>query len=84
VPWLDRAKVKSVRYRGWISKVMLGVLVVCFVWLGVIGSGPGTAVWETWVGRALTFLYFAFFITMPLWTQLDKTKPVPERVTTHD
>ena len=39
VPWLDKARVKSVRYRGWISKVMLGVLAVC-VWLGVIGSGP--------------------------------------------
>ena len=36
------------------------------------------------IGRVLTFLYFAFFITMPLWTKLDKTKPVPERVTTHD
>lgn len=84
VPWLDKARVKSVRYRGWISKVMLGVLAVCFVWLGVIGSGPGTDVHETYIGRVLTFLYFAFFITMPLWTRLDKTKPVPERVTTHD
>ena len=84
VPWLDKAKVKSVRYRGPISKVMLGILVVCFVWLGVIGSGPGTAIWETWVGRVLTFLYFAFFITMPLWTKIDSTKQVPDRVTTHD
>ena len=62
----------------------LGVLAVCFVWLGVIGSGPGTDVHETYIGRVLTFLYFAFFITMPIWTRLDKTKPVPERVTTHD
>lgn len=54
------------------------------MWLGVIGSGPGTDVHETYIGRVLTFLYFAFFITMPLWTRLDKTKPVPERVTTHD
>ncbi|MNV34735.1 Cytochrome b/c1 [compost metagenome] len=84
VPWLDKAKVKSIRYRGPISKVMLGMLVVCFLWLMVIGSGPGTAIWETWVGRVLTFLYFAFFITMPIWTKLDSTKPVPERVTTHD
>ncbi|MGE8281154.1 MAG: cytochrome b, partial [Stenotrophomonas sp.] len=84
VPWLDKAKVKSIRYRGPISKVMLGVLAVCFVWLGVIGSGPGTAIWETWVGRVLTFLYFAFFITMPVWTRIDSTKQVPDRVTTHD
>jgi ubiquinol-cytochrome c reductase cytochrome b subunit len=36
------------------------------------------------IGRILTFLYFAFFITMPIWTKLDRTKPVPERVTLHD
>lgn len=84
VPWLDRSRVKSIRYRGPVSKVMLSVLVVCFVWLGVIGNGPGTAAWETWVGRVLTFLYFAFFITMPVWTRADAVKPVPERVTTHD
>ena len=84
VPWLDRCKVKSVRYRGWISKLMLAVLAVCFVWLGKIGAGPGTDPVETIIGRVLTFLYFVFFITMPLWTKLDKTKPVPDRVTMHD
>jgi ubiquinol-cytochrome c reductase cytochrome b subunit len=84
VPWLDRSKVKSVRYRGWITKAMLALLAVCFVWLGKIGSGPGTDPVETIIGRVLTFLYFAFFITMPLWSAIDKTKPVPERVTTHD
>jgi len=84
VPWLDRAKVKSYRYRGLLSKVALGIFVVCFVYLGKIGAGPGTDPVETIIGRVLTFLYFAFFITMPLWTRLDKTKPVPERVTMHD
>ena len=44
----------------------------------------GTDPVETIIGRVLTFYYFAFFITMPIWTKLDKTKPVPERVTTHD
>jgi len=84
VPWLDRAKVKSYRYRGLLSKVMLGILAICFLWLGKIGAGPGTDPVETIIGRVLTFLYFAFFITMPLWTKIDKTKPVPERVTMHE
>ncbi len=84
VPWLDRSKVNSVRYKGWITKTMLAMLVVCFIWLGKIGAGPGTDPVETQIGRVLTFLYFAFFITMPFWTKIDKTKPVPERVTTHD
>ncbi len=84
VPWLDRSPVRSHRYRGWITKAMLAMLVVCFVWLGKIGAGPGTDPVETQIGRVLTFLYFAFFITMPVWTKLDRTKPVPERVTMHD
>jgi ubiquinol-cytochrome c reductase cytochrome b subunit len=84
VPWLDKSKVKSYRYRGKLSWLMLGMLVVSFVWLGKIGSGPGTDPAEVIIGRILTFLYFVFFITMPLWTKLDRTKLVPERVTTHD
>jgi ubiquinol-cytochrome c reductase cytochrome b subunit len=31
--------------------------------------------------QAFTVLYFAFFFLMPIYTKLDKTKPVPERVT---
>ncbi|MCJ0825897.1 cytochrome bc complex cytochrome b subunit [Luteimonas sp. 50] len=84
VPWLDKSKVKSYRYRGKLSWLMLGVFVVSFLWLMKIGAGPGTDPVETIIGRILTFLYYAFFISMPIWTKLDRTKPVPERVTTHD
>jgi ubiquinol-cytochrome c reductase cytochrome b subunit len=84
VPWLDKSKVKSYRYRGWLSWLMLGMFVVSFLWLMKIGAGPGTDPVETIIGRILTFLYYAFFITMPLWTKLDRTKPVPERVSSHD
>ena len=84
LPWLDRSPVKSYRYRGWFSWVMLLMFALSFLWLGKIGAGPGTDPVETIIGRVLTFLYFAFFITMPVWTKLDRTKPVPERVTMHD
>jgi ubiquinol-cytochrome c reductase cytochrome b subunit len=84
VPWLDKSPVKSYRYRGVLSWAMLLMFAVSFLWLGKIGAGPGTDPTETIIGRVLTFLYFAFFITMPVWTKLDKTKPVPERVTMHD
>ena len=84
LPWLDRAKVKSYRYRGVLSKVLLFAFAISFVWLGKIGAGPGTDPVETIIGRFLTGYYFLFFLTMPVWTKLDKTKPVPERVTTHD
>ncbi len=84
VPWLDKSPVKSYRYRGKLSWVMLAMFVVSFLWLGKIGAGPGTDPVETIIGRVLTFLYFVFFITMPLWTRFDKTRPVPERVTMHE
>ncbi|TXI50104.1 MAG: cytochrome bc complex cytochrome b subunit [Lysobacter sp.] len=84
VPWLDKSKVKSIRYRGLISKIALLIFAVSFVWLGKIGGGPGTDPVETIVGRVLTVLYFLFFFTMPIWTKIDKTKAVPERVTMHD
>lgn len=84
LPWLDRARVKSYRYRGKLSWAMLLLFALSFVWLGKIGAGPGTDPVETWVGRVLTTYYFLFFLTMPVWTKIDKTKPVPDRVTMHD
>jgi len=86
LPWLDRGKVKSWRYRGTGFRIALFVLGVCFVWLGKIGAGPGTDPVETIIGRILTALYFGFFAFLPAYTGLgwEKTKPVPERVTTHD
>ena len=84
VPWLDKAKVRSIRYRGMLAKVLLGLFALSFVWLGKIGAGPGTDPVETIIGRVLTLYYFAFFIFMPIWTKLDQAKAVPERVTMHD
>jgi len=83
LPWLDRGKVKSWRYRGVGFRVGLFVLGICFVWLGKIGSGPGTDPVETIIGRFLTAAYFGFFIYLWVYTAFgfEKTKPVPERVT---
>ena len=82
LPWLDRSKVRSYRYRGWFSKMMLALFAVSFVVLGWLGLQPGSEL-QTLVARICTAFYFLFFFTMPLWTALDNTKPVPERVTSH-
>ena len=86
LPWLDRGKVKSWRYRGTGFRIALFVLGICFVWLGKIGAGPGTDPVETIIGRVLTFAYFGFFVFLFVYTYFgfEKTKPVPERVTSHD
>ncbi|WP_290703246.1 cytochrome bc complex cytochrome b subunit [Amphritea sp.] len=80
LPWLDRSPVKSMRYKGWISKVWLAIFAVSFVvlgYLGVVASTPGRTV----VAQICTGLYFAYFFLMPFYTRMESTKPVPERVT---
>jgi ubiquinol-cytochrome c reductase cytochrome b subunit len=80
LPWLDRSPVKSVRYRGPLFKIALAILVVSFIILGYLGVQPSTPV-KTTLAQIFTALYFAFFLLMPWYTKIDKTKPVPERVT---
>ena len=80
LPWLDRSPVKSIRYKGPIFKIAVAIFVVTFVmlaWLGMQASTPA----KTLLAQIFTALYFAFFLLMPFYSKMDKTKPVPERVT---
>jgi len=80
LPWLDRSPVKSIRYRSPIYKWVLGVFVVSFIMLGWLGMEPVTPL-NVFLARVFTALYFAFFILMPWYTSIGKTKEVPERLT---
>ena len=80
LPWLDRSPVKSIRYRSPIYKWALGIFVVSFVMLGWLGLKPVTPTYAL-LGRIATVLYFAYFILMPWYTSIGKTKEVPLRVT---
>ena len=92
LPWLDRGAVKSIRYRGAVYKSALALFVISFAVLGYLGTVP-TNVWgqfggwlggaerATVVARIFTIIYFLFFVLMPWYTRIDRTKPEPERVT---
>jgi ubiquinol-cytochrome c reductase cytochrome b subunit len=80
LPWLDRSPVKSIRYKGPIFKFAIAIFVVSFVVLGYLGTQPATPI-ATLMAQIFTALYFLFFLLMPVYSKLDKTKPVPERVT---
>ena len=82
LPWLDRSPVKSMRYRGWISRTALALFVVAFVALGYLGLQPATGAYVV-LARIFAVLYFAFFWLMPFYTLIDPVRPVPERVTYH-
>ena len=92
LPWLDRGTVKSIRYRGALFKSALASFVVAFLVLGYLGTEPSN-VWGqagAWLGgadratvaaRMLTVVYFLFFLLMPWYTRLDRTRRVPPRLT---
>ena len=86
LPWLDRSRVRSIRYRGWMYKTMLTLFAVTFVMLGYLGTkNPGHVdlIWFknlTWAQIGLV-IYFAFFLLMPIYTRLDRTYAEPDRLT---
>jgi ubiquinol-cytochrome c reductase cytochrome b subunit len=80
LPWLDRSPVKSIRYRGPIFKILLAIWVVCFLILAALGTLPPTAE-RTLIAQICAVYYFLYFLTMPVWSKIDKCKPEPDRVT---
>jgi len=83
LPWLDKSPVRSIRYRGPLTKIAITLLVVSFVVLGYLGMQSGSDA-QKLVAQLCTAIYFGFFIFMPVYTKMDKVKPVPERVTMHE
>src|SRR5574343_290051 len=80
LPWLDRSPVKSIRYRGPITKLMYTIFVICFFILGYLGTLSPSPMGEL-VSQICSVFYFGFFLAMPWWSRMDKFKPVPDRVT---
>jgi ubiquinol-cytochrome c reductase cytochrome b subunit len=80
LPWLDRSPVSSIRYRGGIFKAALAIFVAAFFLLGWLGTQPAEGI-NTLMAQISMFIYFGFFLLMPIYTRLDRTKPVPERLT---
>ncbi|MCW8398459.1 cytochrome b N-terminal domain-containing protein [Legionella sp. PATHC038] len=79
LPWLDRSPVRSMRYKGNYSRVMLFLCVIAFVLLGYLGTIPVTPVRLFWA-RVSTGLYFAYFILMPFYTRFESSRPLPARI----
>ena len=79
LPWLDRCRVKSIRYRSWIYKTALTLFAVSFLVLGYLGLQAVTPLYKT-LSQIFTVIYFAFFILMPYYSAIERTKPVPSRV----
>ena len=80
LPWLDRSHVRSIRYKGLLSRIFLGLFVVSFLLLGYLGTVSPTPL-TTLAAQICTLAYFSYFLLMPWYTQVEKRVQVPERVT---
>ncbi len=79
LPWIDRGKVHSIRYRSTSFKWLLAMLVVSFVGLGYLGALPLSDI-RTFFARVYSIGYFGFFLGLWWISKNEKTKPVPERI----
>ena len=80
LPWLDKSSVRSMRYKGWYSRIALLVFVVSFIILGVLGTQAVSEA-KTLLAQITTAIYFLYFILMPFYTRAEKMAEPPGRVT---
>jgi ubiquinol-cytochrome c reductase cytochrome b subunit len=98
LPWLDKGRVRSIRYRGRGYGIAVGLFAASFVMLGLVGSGTvaalvaplsaagvDAALVENAFGRFWVAVYFGFFVFVGVYTHLglERPRPLPERVTFH-
>jgi ubiquinol-cytochrome c reductase cytochrome b subunit len=80
LPWLDRSPVRSIRYKGIVSRIAILVLPAVFIILGYLGVKAPTPE-RTLLAQICTVLYFGYFIGIYFWTRMETTKPEPDRIT---
>jgi ubiquinol-cytochrome c reductase cytochrome b subunit len=68
LPWLDRNPIKSVRYRGPMFRLLLGIFVITFFVLGYLGTQAPTAAGSE-LGFRLGQMYFSFFLILWLYSK---------------
>ncbi|MCE2509760.1 MAG: cytochrome b/b6 [Alphaproteobacteria bacterium] len=79
LPWLDRSKVRSARFRPIYKQFFWLFLVDCIV-LGWVGANPPEGKFVL-IGQVATAYYFShFLIILPLLGLVEKTKPLPESI----
>jgi len=80
LPWMDRSKVRSAKFRP-IQRGFFWILVIDCIVLGYIGGKPAEGVFVP-IGQWATLYYFAHFIVViPVVSLLETPKgPIPESI----
>lgn len=80
MPWLDKSPVRSMRYKGWYSRIALLLFIVSFLILGVLGTQSVSPA-KIFLAQLMTVVYFGYFFAMPWYTRKEQTAQPPERIT---
>jgi ubiquinol-cytochrome c reductase cytochrome b subunit len=80
LPWFDRCKVRSYRYRSKLHLINIIQFTISFIALGVLGALPATPTY-TLLAQIFSLGYFMFFVLLWFYSKNEATKPLPERVT---
>ncbi len=79
LPWLDRAKVRSCRYRP-LYRIFLFLFVADAILLGWLGAKPAEAPYVL-IAQLATFYYFLhFLVIVPVISSREKPKALPESI----
>jgi ubiquinol-cytochrome c reductase cytochrome b/c1 subunit len=79
VPWLDRCRVRSAKYRP-VYKWFFWLFVVSCVGLGYLGAKPPEGAYVVW-SRIFTFYYFAhFLLVMPIVGLWETPSRLPKSI----
>lgn len=78
LPWIDRSKVRSAKYRPAFRTLFWFFVIVC-IGLGYLGSKPAEGGYVI-ASQLLTTAYFGFFVVLFFLSAFEKTKPVPATI----
>lgn len=81
VPWLDKSPVRSMRYKGFYSKILFTLWIISFLLLTYLGLARLTTV-TLYIARIATIIYFSYFLFMPMFTRYETHHMVPDRINT--
>ncbi|MGV3740543.1 MAG: cytochrome b [Gammaproteobacteria bacterium] len=79
LPWFDNSPVRSMRYKGKLSRGALSLGMVSFVTLGYLGMQELT-MWHQIIAQIAIVGYFSYFLLMPFYTRIEACLPVPTRI----
>jgi quinol-cytochrome oxidoreductase complex cytochrome b subunit len=79
LPWLDRSKVRSARFRP-IYRQFFWILVIDTIVLGYVGANPPEGYFIPLGQVATAYYFFHFLILIPVLSLIERPKPMPESI----